>query len=360
MARSWIRRIWERKGPFGRLAWLFLFPWSCGYRVAVQLRNSLYARRWLRIDALERPVISIGNLTVGGTGKTPIVLWLAQELGKSGLKVGILSRGYRRENAKPVVLLPEPGDSLAAAAENGVAAAGDEPFMMARLYDQIVAVGKRRYQAGRELLRMRDVDVFLLDDGFQHRRLKRDVDVLVLGNDANGCLLPSGPFREPKGASERADYFVVTGARDKWQPLLRGEAGDRWFSASLEAIALIGLDSNRWREHPLNLLYGSKILAVTGVANPAGLYRIIQDWEGDIIDTIEFPDHHAYTARDWQRINRIARNVDLIVTTEKDLVKLVRFPFAKDKLLAVRVAMRVENGTALVQALADRIGKAIH
>jgi tetraacyldisaccharide 4'-kinase len=204
------------------------------------------------------------------------------------------------------------------------------------------------------------VDVFLLDDGFQHRRLKRDVDVLVLGNDANGCLLPSGPFREPKGASERADYFVVTGARDKWQPLLRGEAGDRWFSASLEAIALIGLDSNRWREHPLNLLYGSKILAVTGVANPAGLYRIIQDWEGDIIDTIEFPDHHAYTARDWQRINRIARNVDLIVTTEKDLVKLVRFPFAKDKLLAVRVAMRVENGTALVQALADRIGKAIH
>jgi tetraacyldisaccharide-1-P 4'-kinase len=90
------------------------------------------------------------------------------------------------------------------------------------------------------------------------------------------------------------------------------------------------------------------------------LYRIIQDWEGDIIDTIEFPDHHAYTARDWQRINRIARNVDLIVTTEKDLVKLVRFPFAKDKLLAVRVAMRVENGTALVQALADRIGKAIH
>jgi tetraacyldisaccharide 4'-kinase len=284
-------------------------------------------------------------------------LWLAQELGKRGLTVGILSRGYKRESSEPVILLPGHDEMSPGASEKGVAEAGDEPFMMARLYGQIVAVGKQRYQAAQNLLRNRNVDVLLLDDGFQHRRLKRDVDVLVLGNDAGGCLLPGGPFREPKKATERADYFLVTGSLDKWQPVLRGAAGKSWFPASLQALALIGLEANRWKEHPLNLLYGSRILAVSGVANPSGLYRIIQDWEGEIVETVEFPDHHLYTARDWQRINRIARNVELVVTTEKDLVKLVRFPFAKDKLLAVRVALAVENGTALVEALADRIGR---
>jgi tetraacyldisaccharide 4'-kinase len=357
MGQSWIRRIWERKGLFGRLAWLFVVPWSCAYRLVVQLRNSLYDGQWLRLDVLERPVISIGNLTVGGTGKTPAVLWLAQELGKRGLTVGILSRGYKRESSEPVIMLPEHGEMSPGASEKGVAEAGDEPFMMASLYGQIVAVGKKRYQAAQDLLRNRKVDVFLLDDGFQHRRLKRDVDVLVLGNDASGWLLPSGPFREPKKATARADYFLVTGSLDQWQPVLRGAAGESWFPASLQALALIGLESNRWKEYPLNLLYGSRILAVSGVANPAGLYRIIRDWEGEIVDTVEFPDHHLYTARDWQRINRIASKVELVVTTEKDLVKLVRFPFAKDKLLAVRVALMVENGTALVEALADRVGR---
>jgi tetraacyldisaccharide 4'-kinase len=357
MADSWIRPVWERKGLIGRLAWLLLLPGSWLYRAAVQARNLLYSNHWLRIDALERPVISIGNLTVGGTGKTPSVLWLARELGGRGLRVGILSRGYKRDSAEPVVLLPEAGEIAPSAAEKGVAAAGDEPFMMAGLYGQLVAVGNRRYEAGKEMLRVQDVDVFVLDDGFQHRSLKRDVDVLVLGNESGGCLLPCGPFREPRKEVRRADYFLVTGAGDDWQPLLQTVGNGKAFSAALQASALIGIESNRWKEHPLTLLYRSKILAVSGVANPAGLYRIIHDWEGEIIETAEFPDHHRYSPRDWQQINRLARNVDLIVTTEKDLVKLARFPFAKDRLVAVRVAMVVENGAALVQALGERIGK---
>jgi tetraacyldisaccharide 4'-kinase len=307
---------------------------------------------------LARPVISIGNLTVGGTGKTPSVIWLAQELSRRGIKAAVLSRGYKRSESGPAVLLPEDGDIPPSTAERGVAAAGDEPFMMARLYGQIVAVGADRYQAGNELLKTEDVEVFVLDDGFQHRRLKRDADVLVLGSDATGSLLPSGPFREPKNQIQRADYFLVTGALEQWEPLLPGQRGERWFSASLKPVALIGFESNRWKEHALSLLYRSKILAVTGVANPAGLYRVIQEWEGDIIDTLEFPDHHLYSSRDWQRINRIGRTVDFIVTTEKDLVKLIRFPFAKDRLLAIRVAMVVENGAVLVQSILTRIGKA--
>src|SRR5207253_10731535 len=100
-----------------------------------------------------------------------------------------------------------------------------------------------------------------------------------------------------------------------------------------------------------------KILTVTGVADPTGLYRLIHEWEGEIVETLEFPDHHSYTARDWQQINRAGRLVDLIVTTEKDILKLVRFPFAKDKLMALRVAMSVEKGDVLVEAVAERIRK---
>jgi tetraacyldisaccharide-1-P 4'-kinase len=106
------------------------------------------------------------------------------------------------------------------------------------------------------------------------------------------------------------------------------------------------------------LLYRSKILTVTGIADPRGLYGLIHEWEGEIVDTLEFPDHHTYTARDWQQINRVGRLADLIITTEKDILKLVRFPFAKDKLLALRVAMSVEKGAALIEAIVERINQA--
>jgi tetraacyldisaccharide-1-P 4'-kinase len=108
----------------------------------------------------------------------------------------------------------------------------------------------------------------------------------------------------------------------------------------------------------LNLLYRSRILAVSGIANPAGFYGTIREWEGEIVDALEYPDHHDYTSQDWQDITRRGQHADIILTTEKDLVKLIRFPFARDKLLALRVTMVVENGAALIQAVLDRIAVA--
>jgi tetraacyldisaccharide 4'-kinase len=358
MIGSWIRSVWERKGIWGKLGWLFLLPFSCIYCFIVQFRNWLYAHGWLRVRALDRPVISIGNLTVGGTGKTPGCLWLAQELAKHGLKVVILSRGYRRRQSQPVVLGFN-GSSLSAAnAGTDVAAAGDEPYMMARMYGQTVAVGKDRYESGQEALRHHAVDVFVLDDGFQHRRLKRDIDLLLLGRDCTGWMLPCGPFREPRGAVRRADLILVTDAQQKWSSFLQGRVAHACYSGSLRAAALIGFQSNQWQERPLNLLYRSRVLAVSGIANPAGFYETIREWDADVVDALEFPDHHEYSARDWQDINRRGHQADLILTTEKDLVKLIRFPFAKDKLLALRVAMTVEDGAALIQEVLGRIGKA--
>jgi tetraacyldisaccharide 4'-kinase len=102
-------------------------------------------------------------------------------------------------------------------------------------------------------------------------------------------------------------------------------------------------------------LAGRKIVAVAGIGNPEPFYRIIHDWEGEIVDVLEFADHHRYSSQDWQQINRAARNADLIITTEKDLLKLIRFPFGREKLLALRVRMAVENGDRLIQAIVDRI-----
>lgn len=349
------RDAWERKGIGGKLLWMLLLPASFLYCIAVQIRNLMFAWGVLKSVRLPRPVVSVGNLTVGGTGKTPTCIWLAQELTKHGLRVGILSRGYRRRDRAPLVVNSGDNGSINGETDAELFKSGDEPLMMARLYGQHVAVGEDRSEAATALLNRVDVDVFLLDDGFQHRRVRRDFDLLLLGHDSSGSLLPAGPFREPRRNLQRASGLLVTGNTMSWNALLPKKSSTSLYAGSLEAVALIGFGSDRWKEFPLGLLCQRKILTVTGIADPRGLYEVIHQWEGELIETLEFPDHHFYTARDWQQINRMARLVDLIITTEKDILKLIRFPFAKDKLLALRVAMTVENGAALVGSIVDKI-----
>lgn len=136
---------------------------------------------------------------------------------------------------------------------------------------------------------------------------------------------------------------------------MRGRHQQVIYFGALQAKGLLGLEGEQWKDYPLSILDRSKILTVSAIANPTPFYRMIHDWEGEIVDSMEFPDHHPYSTNDWQRINRAARNVDFIVTTEKDIIKLVRFPFAKEKLLALRVEMVVENGISLVGAVEEAI-----
>jgi tetraacyldisaccharide 4'-kinase len=351
------RKVWEAQGLGGKLLWLALLPASFLYSVAMQVRNAFYTHGLIKSLHLGRPAVSVGNLTVGGTGKTPTCLWLAKELSDRGLRVGILSRGYRRKAAGPLVLQAQGGD-VTPVGDDDIIEAGDEPLMMARLYGQTVGVCEDRLNAANELLRKVNVDVFVLDDGFQHRRVKRTVDLLLLGADASGWVLPAGPFRERRGNWRRADFLLSTAGNGAWNAVIARRRANPFFTAALRPVALINLAARGCKEFPLTLLCRSKILTVTGIADPRGLYRLIHEWEGEIVETLEFPDHHCYTARDWQQINRMGRLVDLIITTEKDILKLARFPFAKDKLLALRVAMIVENGPALVGAIVERIEQA--
>jgi tetraacyldisaccharide 4'-kinase len=302
---------------------------------------------WKTSQTLDQCVISIGNLTVGGTGKTPTVIWIAQELQKLGFRTAVLSRGYHRNSHQPLL--------LTANVSADVDEFGDEPAMMARLFGLTVSVASRRYKGALEAIRNSPVDVFILDDGFQHRQLDRDVDIVLLGSDSIGWVLPSGPFREPRRAVSRADLLLITGAKDKWGWVSSKDQQRPVFYGELQPVALVGFESRRWKEYPLTLLAGRKIVTVAGIGNPEAFYRIIHDWEGEIVDVLEFADHHRYSLQDWQQINRAARNADLIITTEKDLLKLIRFPFGREKLLALRVRMAVENGDRLIQAIVDRI-----
>lgn len=353
MREGWVRSAWERRGIAGKLLWWGSLPLAWLYSVGAQTRNLLFHRRWLKAARLPRPVISVGNLTVGGTGKTPTCLWLAGELRQRGYKVGILSRGYRRREKRSLALLPT-ADS-AATQEDEIAASGDEPLMMMRLYGHSVGVSKDRRAAADHLLSASEIDVFLLDDGYQHRWIQRDVDVLLLGNDTAGWTLPAGPFREPRKNLCRADFLLATGAQDVWQKIVPQNSLPSFYQGSLRPVSLVSVSSGRVKEFPLTLLYRSKVLTVTGIADPRGFYRLIHDWEGEIVNTLEFKDHHCYSTVDWQEINRLARSVDLIITTEKDILKLQRFPFAKDKLLALRVAMTVQDGENLVGAILRKI-----
>jgi tetraacyldisaccharide 4'-kinase len=352
---AWAREIWERKRLSGKILSALLRPPSLVYAALAQLRNSLFRIGWLRSVRLPRPVISVGNLTVGGTGKTPTCLWLAGELRRRGFRVGILSRGYRRQESKPWVLKPTPEKPTAAENQEEILKSGDEPLMMARLYGEWVGVSRDRGAAAVELLRHAEVDVFILDDGFQHRRIKRNVDLLLLGKDKSGRMLPGGRFREPRRNLRRADFLLATAEHEAWRQFIPERLRDVTYEGSLRPVCLVGVESMALKEYPLTLLCQSKILTVTGVADPRALYEFVDEWEGEIVRTFEFPDHHVYTTADWQEINRTARLADLIITTEKDILKLGHFPFAKDKLLAVRVAMTVQDGEALVNAIVEKI-----
>ena len=347
---SLARRVWERRGPLGWLLWILVLPLSFIYSTGIRIRNFLYSSGWKASKGLPCAVVSVGNLTVGGTGKTPTTLWLAERLAQQGYSVAILSRGYKGTGSAPRILEPGLGQ-----AEDSLSV-GDEPVIMAQIYGQRVGVGKRRYDVANLLLNGTRIDVFLLDDGFQHRHLKRDLDLLLLGQDWSGWILPAGPFREPRSSLTRAHLCLITGSKEKWEAILAYSQGpSEYFFGTIEPKSLLTREQNQWTELPLALLSRAKVLAVSAIANPDSFYCMIQEWGGEIVDTIEFPDHHRYSIKDWQEISRAARYADRIITTEKDIVKLVHFPFANGSIFALRIRMVVERGDALVKAIEDTI-----
>lgn len=342
--RSRIERLWgPGLSPPMAAMWCALAPPSLAYAGVNTLRAGFW--RLFRARAADVKVISVGNLTVGGNAKTPFALYLARKLLERGLRAAIVSRGYGGLKGSGAPALVSDGSKVLM----GVEEAGDEALMMARGFAGPVAIARRRLLAIRLLQQLGPLDVVVLDDGFQHLRLVRDLDLLLMGERplGNGWVLPAGPMRERLGAGARADAIVVVGFGERREPTLSprqervlGRLPTLHGLIRPRALAYPG--GHKWREEPAETLAARRVLALAAIANTRPFYAMLRELEADLVGVLEYPDHHNYTARDWREIRRAAQSADLIVTTEKDLVKLERFPFARDGLAALRLEVVME------------------
>jgi tetraacyldisaccharide 4'-kinase len=309
-------------------------------------RNVLYDRGVFRSYRLPRPVISVGNLTTGGTGKTPVVRWLAEQLIARGLRPVILMRGYRAEKT---------------------GGTSDEQRMLQNYLGPratVIAHPNRVLAAVAALKRLPQVDVFILDDGFQHRRVRRDFDLLLV-NAADpfgfGHVLPRGLLREPRGGMKRADAILVTrddpahpAPIEATVPVLRAahtHAGLRRAGAATTGTPGLSMDE----------LGKRKFFAFSGIANPQGLRGQLEHCGETFAGFYAFGDHHAYTDADVAALREqaAARGAEVLVTTEKDWVKIASLPSAMIGLPILRLdlAIRFFDGddARLLELIMERI-----
>jgi tetraacyldisaccharide 4'-kinase len=316
-------------GDRSPLGWALspLVPLSYLYGRAMRLRAALYARGVFSQRSLPCRVISVGNLTLGGTGKTPVVIALANELSARGRRVGVISRGYRRRSTSEVLEVSD-GRSVRGDPEE----TGDEPYLIARRCPGVaVAVGADRPRVGQYLVDRYHVETMILDDGFQHLALRRDVDILIVDASApfgNGYLLPRGRLREPLSAISRASAVLLTragqaGRLEEIKARIRAVAPQMPIGVSDFVPSAVMKVGDEDEEHP-GILKGERVLAVSGIAQPDSFRRLLEEMGAMVAGQCVFPDHHAYSSDDVQGVRRTAERlgVDRIVTTEKDAVKL--------------------------------------
>jgi tetraacyldisaccharide 4'-kinase len=301
-----------------------LAPISALWGRALEARARLYRSGALASHRVPCPVVSVGNLTFGGTGKTPFVEFLVRRLRFEGRRPGVLSRGYGRRS-KGVVVVSR-GEGPLVGADEG----GDEPVAIARRVPSVpVVVAEKRSEAARAALDL-GADLLILDDGYQHLALRRDVDLLLL--DAadpfgGGKLPPAGRLREPLSALARADAVVFTRVnRAEISPEARLQL-DRWNRGApvfTVRIRPAGLWDERGSPVTASQLTARRFVAVCGIANPARFARSLAELDLSPEELLAFPDHHRYDRRDLERIRRVADRTGSawILTTEKDVVKL--------------------------------------
>jgi tetraacyldisaccharide 4'-kinase len=307
------------------VAWRYLLlPLAPFYRGAVAVRRAAYRRGLLQRTKLPVPVISVGNLTFGGTGKTPTVIALARDLVRMGRRPAILTRGYKRlDDGQVVVVGPEPRQTAAEI--------GDEPLEMARRLPGVpVVVDADRARGGAEAQRL-GADVVLLDDGFQHLRLERDLDlVLIDAGDpwGGGRLPPLGRLREPVAALERANAVLITKAPSEWRPLVAEieRVIDR-IAPRLQVFisrvrpSRVHVPGEGWLGS--EVLIGRRVMAFAALGRPDGFADTLADAGAEIVTSRWFPDHHAYNEQELSEVvDQAAKASAIPVTTAKDAVKL--------------------------------------
>ncbi len=326
--RRAIQRGWQQPGWINRL----LYPLSLGVAALMTARRLAYRLNLRKRHRLPVPLIVVGNLSVGGTGKTPLVMELVEQLKNRGMNPGVISRGYRpRAAAVAEPRVVREGDTAGLV--------GDEPLLIFRRCRVPVAVGADRVRSARLLIRAQSCDILLSDDGFQHLALQRDLDIVVVDGErrfGNGWCLPAGPLREPLGTLRHADIVVVNGAN---------RAGEFSLSTRIDRAIRIGDGEIR----ALGEFAGASVHALAAVGNP---HRFLAQLRAHGLEVVPhlYPDHHAFTRADLARV--LAAGDGAVLMTEKDAVKCAPLPGAD---LCWMVPLRVELGADLMAAVCDRL-----
>jgi len=325
-----------------------LSPFSSIYGAITEARNSLYEKGFFKSFSLDVPTVSIGNITVGGTGKTPLVAFVAEILAANGEKVCVLSRGYRRDNSRKRVLVSN-GEKVLVK----VKTAGDEPFELAQklLGKAIIIADANRVSAGNWAREKFGITAFVLDDAFQHLRVRRDINIVTIDATnpfGNGKLLPAGILREPLKNLKRADAIVITRSNlvenvvALKARISKYNANCSIFATENKTSSLVDL-KNFPAKAPGKTNYELRItnyekksvtndqplttkhyFAFCALGNPNNFFEQLRKENFNLVSTEEFPDHHNYTQQDIAKLEIKARkvNADILLTTAKDAVKL--------------------------------------
>ncbi len=336
-----------------------LWPLSLPYEMVVRLRSAAYDYGLLPQRRLNAAVVSVGNLTVGGTGKTPMVLWITEQWLAEGKSVGILTRGYR---GKPSSQTTSSGGALDSTSD-------EVQLLKGRLGNRVAfGVGANRFARGAELA-ARGVKYLVLDDGFQHRKLARDVDIVLIDATnpfGGGHLLPAGRQREPRSALARADILVIT--RGDHSPAIEAAVGHDsnapvfYAKPHLDSVHLAGTNSVA----DVAILRSKKLFAFCGIGNPPAFLADLREWGFEVAGHKFFGDHRLYTQRDAMLIEAQARSAraEALVCTEKDSFNLrgLREDVLRDALpvFYCRISMRIDRAEEFWSAIAACMRSRIH
>jgi tetraacyldisaccharide 4'-kinase len=320
-----LNELWYRERPRPSL----LQPLGWLYGSLMRARRRAYAAGWLAAEGAGAPVVVVGNLTVGGTGKTPLTIWLAQQFRERGYRVGLVSRGYRRRGN---------GAARLVGAHSDWREVGDEPLILARRTGCATVVARDRAAAAR-LLATGGANLILSDDGLQHLRLARACEILVVDGErgfGNGRVLPAGPLREPLNSPLRADAVVVNGEAGHASLVDRFAPGQA-LTMHLVAQQVVPLDA-RQEPRTLSAFGGLRVHGVAGIGNPQRFFRELRASGMEVIEHV-YPDHHPFTAQDLAFADELP-----VLMTEKDAVKCT--PFATAGMWYVAVAARFSDSDA--------------
>ncbi len=338
--RRLLETVWTGRGLRARVARALLAPAEALYRAVITTRGMLYDWGVFRAEDFSVPILSIGNLSVGGTGKTPVAAWFARTLSAKGVKPGIVLRGY----------------------------GGDETIVHQRLNEDVpVIAAADRVRGIREAI-AQGVDVVVLDDAFQHRRAARDADVVLVNADAwsgSPRLLPAGPWREPLRSARRANLMIITrktAERSTVEDVRRALAN----AAPRVPVATAYLAPGDLRSTatgqtlPLHVVRGADLTAIAAIAHPDSFFRQLTEL-GAVVRPHSFPDHHSFTRQEARDLATHAGSSDFVVCTLKDAVKLESlWPAEAGSLWYVSQRLRIEDGQEHIDRLLDDLVTQAH